>query len=127
MLLEAEGLAMESHPPVARTIRYANWGKEGSFELLASTATVLGAFPSQSFPERTLPVRSGDRLVLFSDGFSEAQVDRMPEEKSAAWAVETILSLGRSVTNGLAGILASRSASAGPPADDITGMDIRFL
>ncbi len=123
------------YEPSARMIRYVNCGhpspvllrKEGSFELLDASATVLGAFPSQSFRERTFPVSPGDRLVLFSDGFSEAQMDRLPEEQSAAWAVETILSLGRTVANGLAGVLASRAASAGPQADDITVMDVRVL
>jgi phosphoserine phosphatase RsbU/P len=123
------------YEPAARTIRYANCGhpsavllrKDGSFELLDSSATVLGAFPNQSFRECTLPVQAGDRLVLFSDGFSEAQMDWLPEERSAGWAVETILSLGRSVTNGLAAALASRAVSSGPQADDITIMDIRVL
>lgn len=123
------------YEPAARSIRYANCGhpsavllrKEGSFQLLDSSATVLGAFRDQSFQERTLPVRAGDRLVLFSDGFSEAQMDRLPEQGSAAWAVETILSLGRSVTNGLAAVLASRAASSAPQADDITIMDVRVL
>lgn len=123
------------YDPGARTIRYANCGhpsavllrKEGAFELLDASATVLGAFPSQSFPERTLKMKPGDRLVLFSDGFSEAQMDRLPEERSDGWAVETILSLGRSASNGLAAALASRALSGGAQADDITIMDVRIL
>lgn len=123
------------YDPAARTIRYTNCGhppavllrKEGPFQLLDASATVLGAFQTQSFREHTLPVRAGDRLVLFSDGFSEAQMDRLPEERSAGWVVETILSLGRSVANGLAGVLASRAASGGAQADDITIMDVRVL
>ena len=118
-----------------RVIRYASCGhpsivllrSSGDFELLDASATVLGAFEDRGFEERSVHMQTGDRLVLFSDGFSEAQMDAMAEEKSDRWAVETILSLGRSRKSGLAGALASMAAAGSKQADDITVMDVRVL
>jgi sigma-B regulation protein RsbU (phosphoserine phosphatase) len=99
----------------------------GAFELLDAGATVLGAFQNLKFEECSVEMRTGDRLVLFSDGFSEAQMDAMTEEMSDRWAVETILSLASSRKSGLAGALASRAASGSEQADDITVMDVRVV
>jgi len=117
-----------------RTIRYVNCGHpsavlvraNGDFELLDATATVLGAFKDRGFEERSVAMRTGDRLVLFSDGFSEARMDEI-EDASRDWALETIRSLSKSHENGLAGVLASSAASSGPQADDITVMELRVL
>ncbi len=116
----------------ARTLRYVNCAHpsavllraNGDFELLDATATMLGAFKNRAFEERSVEVQSGDRLVLFSDGFSEA---RMEEDASDGWAVETILSLARSSSSGLADALASLAAEGGRQSDDITVMDVRVL
>ena len=118
-----------------RTIRYVSCGHpsavlvraNGTHELLDASATVLGAFKERGFEERSVNLAAGDRLVLFSDGFSEAKIDTMPEEKSDEWALETVQSLARSRQNGLAGALASKAAAGGKQADDITVMDIRVL
>jgi sigma-B regulation protein RsbU (phosphoserine phosphatase) len=117
-----------------RTIRYVNCGHpsavlvraNGDFELLDATATVLGAFKDRGFEERSVAMRTGDRLVLFSDGFSEARMDEI-EDATRDWALETIRSLSKSHENGLAGVLASSAASSGPQADDITVMELRVL
>jgi phosphoserine phosphatase RsbU/P len=119
----------------ARTIRYVNCGHpaavlvraNGDFELLDATATVLGAFKDRGFEERAVAMRTGDRLVLFSDGFSEARLGETAEEVAEGWALETIRSLSKSQENGLAGVLASTAASGGPQADDITVMELRVL
>jgi phosphoserine phosphatase RsbU/P len=122
-----------------RTIRYVSCGHpsavllraNGDFELLDASATVLGAFKDRGFEERSVEMRTGDRLVLFSDGFSEAQMEAMTPEMTEAesdrWALETILSLGRSRKSGLAGALASMAASGSKQADDITVMDVRVV
>jgi sigma-B regulation protein RsbU (phosphoserine phosphatase) len=118
-----------------RTIRYVNCGHpsavlvraNGDFELLDATATVLGAFKDRGFEEGSVALGAGDRLVLFSDGFSEARMESMSEEASDDWAVETIRSLAKSHESGLADALASTAASGGPQADDITVMDLRVL
>lgn len=117
-----------------RSIRYASCGhppavllrENGATELLESSATVLGAFQNLALEERQIAMQAGDRLVLFSDGFSEAQMETMSEDVSDRWALETILSLGRSRKSGLAGALASKAASDGKQADDITVMDVRI-
>ncbi|MBV9155803.1 MAG: serine/threonine-protein phosphatase, partial [Acidobacteriaceae bacterium] len=114
-----------------RTIRYVNCGhpapvllrSDGEPEFLDSTATVLGAFHERFFEEQTISLAPGDRVVLFSDGFSEARLNDGVDN----WALETIRTLGSHRTNGLAGALASAAASAGEQADDITVMDIRVL
>jgi sigma-B regulation protein RsbU (phosphoserine phosphatase) len=118
-----------------RTLRYVNCGHPspvlvratGDFELLDASATVLGAFKDRGFEERSVTLGSDDRLVLFSDGFSEARMETMTDDASAAWAVETVLALSKSNENGLANALASTAASGGKQADDITVMDLRVL
>jgi phosphoserine phosphatase RsbU/P len=114
-----------------QTIRYVNCGHpspvlvraNGDFELLDATATVLGAFKDRGFEERSIAMRTGDRLVLFSDGFSEANMD----DASDDWSLQTILSLSKSHANGLVDALASTAASGGKQSDDITVMDLRLL
>lgn len=116
----------------ARTMRYVNCGHpapvllrgNGTSELLDASATLLGAFRDRDFEERTLLLEPGDRMVLFSDGFSEASM----EDGDVDWAVETVCRLGRKRTNGLAGALASTAASSRrEERDDITVMDIRVV
>ena len=114
----------------SHTIRYVNCGHPSpvlvrsnrDFELLDASATVLGAFKDRGFEERSVEMQTGDRLVLFSDGFSEANM-----EAGDDWAVETIITLSKSSENGLANALASTAASGGKQADDITVMDLRVL
>jgi sigma-B regulation protein RsbU (phosphoserine phosphatase) len=116
---------------VARTLRYVNCGhpspvllrSNGEYELLDASATVLGAFKERGFEEREVAMTPGDRMVLFSDGFSEAKMENTGED----WAVDSIVELGRKHASGLAGALASTAISEGEQADDITVMHIRVL
>ena len=117
---------------VSRTVRYVNCGHpsavilrgSGGVESMDATSIVLGAFRERGFEERVVSFEPGDRIVLFSDGFSEASLDQAGEE----WALETIQSFGRKFGQGLAGALASEAAAAAPKqADDITVMDLRVL
>ena len=118
-----------------RTIRYVSCGHpaavlaraNGDCELLDATATVLGAFKDRGFEERSVTLRAGDRLVLFSDGFSEAKMDELPEDASEEWARKTIIALAPLYRNGLASALASAAASGEQQADDIAVMDLRAL
>ena len=115
----------------ARAIRYVNCGhpspvvvrSDGTSELLEPTATVLGAFRERGFEEREIPLAPGDRLVLYSDGFSEARMD----EENDGWALDTIRALGSTRTSGLAGALATAATATGQQADDVTVMDIRVM
>ena len=67
--------------PVSRVLHYANGGHnppylrraDGSVEALRGTGgLVLGAMPDVEFPDHTVQLRSGDRLVLYTDGVTEA-------------------------------------------------------
>lgn len=113
----------------AQTIRYVNCGhpppvlmrSNGTAELLAATGMILGAFEERSFEERRLGFASGDRLVLYSDGFSEAR-DREDDEQ---WVIDSVRLFGTWQTKGLAGALASAASAIRQQPDDITVMDIR--
>jgi sigma-B regulation protein RsbU (phosphoserine phosphatase) len=52
---------------------------DGSVERLDSTATVLGVFKDWSSEEGSTTLAAGDKLVLFSDGVTEAGVETEAE------------------------------------------------
>jgi sigma-B regulation protein RsbU (phosphoserine phosphatase) len=64
----------------SRQLRYVSAGHnppfvlhaDGSHERLREGGTVLGVFANQSFHSGALQLRSGDRLVLYTDGVTEA-------------------------------------------------------
>jgi phosphoserine phosphatase RsbU/P len=64
----------------SRTLRYSNAGhnapivfhRDGSHERLQEGGGVLGIFPQQSFSIGSARLASGDRVVLFTDGVTEA-------------------------------------------------------
>jgi len=64
----------------ARTLRYSNAGhnppivlhRDGSHDRLREGGGVLGIFPQQSFSTGSAPLASGDRVILFTDGVTEA-------------------------------------------------------
>ena len=123
-------LFFAAYDSLNRTISYVNCGHPGpvllhnndGFDVLAPTGTVLGAFSNTRFEERTFPFQSGDRLVLFSDGFSEAG---LKDEDAADWYVPYIRSLAARRASGLAGTLASGAMNSGDQQDDITVVEIR--
>jgi sigma-B regulation protein RsbU (phosphoserine phosphatase) len=47
-------------------------GKAGPRPVFPSTGTVLGLFPDQSYADETLELASGETLVLYTDGVTEA-------------------------------------------------------
>lgn len=63
-----------------RTLRYTNAGhlppvlvrKSGSIEQLASGGALLGVFPDWTYDESVVQLNPGDRIVLFTDGITEA-------------------------------------------------------
>jgi sigma-B regulation protein RsbU (phosphoserine phosphatase) len=67
--------------PVQGALTYANGGHnppllrhaDGSVEALnGQVGLVLGAMPGMQYPDHALQLRAGDRLVLFTDGVTEA-------------------------------------------------------
>ena len=115
-----------SYDAEARTLTYASCGHpapvllrvNGAVQRLDSTGLVLGAFANAEFTQRAIDVAPGDRLVLFSDGVSEAREDR-----DDTWIEESVRLLGRSGSRSMAESLAMAAAMS---TDDVTVLDVRF-
>ena len=115
----------------ARTLRYSNCGHpapvllraSGKPELLEPTSIVLGAFRGSTFDDRVIPFGPGDRLVAFSDGFSELELDG----EDPNWASDRVQRMARMSVDGLAGALASLAVKTGQQKDDVTVLDIRCV
>ena len=64
---------------------------DGSIERLASGGAVLGVFPDATYEQAQVPLRSGDRIVLYTDGITEARSaddEEFGDERLAALAVQ---------------------------------------
>jgi sigma-B regulation protein RsbU (phosphoserine phosphatase) len=118
----------------ARAIRYVNCGHpaavllraNGNCEMLESCALVLGAFETSHFEACTVAFEAGDRLVLFSDGLSEAGMDQNDmDHDDDDWAVDKIRMLSGGASSALAGQLAAIATALDQQTDDITVIDIR--
>jgi sigma-B regulation protein RsbU (phosphoserine phosphatase) len=82
-----------------RTLTYSNAGhnpplvmrKDGALERLEKGGLVLGIFPDASFAQGEVHLAPGDRLLLFTDGVSEAEDPDQQEfgEERLANAVRT--------------------------------------
>lgn len=80
------------------TLTYANAGhyppilvrSDGAVERLGAGGAVLGVFPDGAYEEGTTAVRDGDRLVLFTDGITEA-TNAAGEEYGEARLVDVVL------------------------------------
>jgi serine phosphatase RsbU (regulator of sigma subunit) len=73
-------LFLGEYNDATRRLRYANCGqtaplvvhRDFSIERLESTATVLGMFPDWSCSVREIALETGDTLLLYTDGVTEA-------------------------------------------------------
>lgn len=80
----------------SRTFRYCNAGhpypilvSSGAMRTLDQGGGVLGVFPAWTYQDSSVDLRSGDRLLLFTDGITEAEGPQGEEfgmEKVAAFA-----------------------------------------
>jgi phosphoserine phosphatase RsbU/P len=67
--------------PAARRIVYSNAGHNppllirstGTVELLCEGGMVLGIFPDNQYEQAEMPLMSGDRLLFYTDGITEAR------------------------------------------------------
>ncbi|HEX4169146.1 MAG TPA: SpoIIE family protein phosphatase [Bryobacteraceae bacterium] len=113
-------------------IRYVNCGHppavllrtDGTTETLDPSSIVLGAFENSTFAERSVPFRTGDRLVVFSDGFSEAG---LADTEDDDWTLEAIRDLSRNSNGSLSASLAAAAQSRGQQSDDITVVGIEAV
>lgn len=84
------------------TLKYVNCGHlpplllraSGELERLEATATVLGLFAPWAGEQRAVRLNSGDVLLLFSDGVTEAGF-----EKNADFGEDRVIALSRSYSN----------------------------
>ena len=89
--------------PAARRIVYANAGHnrplllraDGTVSELSQGGMVLGVFPENTYEQAEMPLASGDRLVFYTDGITEARNaagDEYGEERltAAALAIRTL-------------------------------------
>ncbi|HEY6991762.1 MAG TPA: SpoIIE family protein phosphatase [Bryobacteraceae bacterium] len=119
------------YEPATQILRYVNCGHpepvllraNDAPELLAPTALVLGAFENTLIEEGTARLESGDRLLVFSDGFAEAGMT--DDTDNDDWALDSIRCLARTGCERFAGRLAALATSAREQADDITVMEVR--
>jgi phosphoserine phosphatase RsbU/P len=81
------------------TLSYCNAGHypplviraDGSIDRLASGGAVLGVFPEAAYEQAEIPLRSGDRIVLYTDGITEArsaQDEEFGDERLEALALQ---------------------------------------
>ena len=114
----------------ARRLNYANCGhlppvlmrEDGSIERLAPTATVIGVFKDWTVEQRSIELRPGDTVLLFSDGVTEAGI-----EKGREFGEEGLLSLLAGSHGQSAQALADQivNAVAGERHDDVTAVVLR--
>jgi sigma-B regulation protein RsbU (phosphoserine phosphatase) len=108
-----------------RTLGYTNAGhcppvllhQDGTYDRLRAGGAVLGAFSDWEYEYEQVEVRSGDRIVLFTDGVSEARTaegEEFGEERLVGLLLENV--------NETAAGLQSRILSA---VSDFTGGDFQ--
>ena len=113
-----------------RRLRYANCGHpspillraDGSVERLSSTATVLGVFSQWTSEEKLVDLKTGDTLVIFSDGITEAGI-----ESDTEFGEDGLLSVMRAHRAVTAEALVNHivDAVAGEKQDDVTVVAVR--
>ncbi len=118
------------------TLRYCNAGHNAPF-LVTSTGltrletggTVVGLFDFSEYDTGDTSVSSGDLLVVFSDGLTEAVNAAGDEFEDDRLAAVLNAVRGRSAQDALDAVLTAVTDFAGsePPRDDLTVMVIRFL
>jgi sigma-B regulation protein RsbU (phosphoserine phosphatase) len=94
-----------------RTLEYCNAGhpnpillSRGQSRVLDKSGAVLGVFPNWPYENGSIPFESQDRLLLFTDGITEAEgvgAEEFGEENIAAYAQANRRKSAREMTNGL--------------------------
>jgi serine phosphatase RsbU (regulator of sigma subunit) len=105
-------------------------GGDGAVRRLEKGGLLVGAFGDATYEEESVALRSGDTLVLYSDGVTDAESpsgERFGEERLSSILADG--GAGRTPEEILERVLhATRAFAAGhPPADDITVLVVRYL
>jgi sigma-B regulation protein RsbU (phosphoserine phosphatase) len=117
--------------PLTGVLSYANGGHnppyvrraDGSVEVVSgAVGLVLGVMPGIAYPDHTLQLMPGDRLVLYTDGVTEAF-----NPADEAYGTERLITEVKAHGDGAAAALVERIcrsvtvfAGAAPQSDDIT-------
>jgi phosphoserine phosphatase RsbU/P len=119
-----------------RKLRYVNcahpaplvWRAGGGVERLAATATMLGAFAHWSCVESAVALHRGDTLLLYSDGVTEAGIER-GEEFGEDRLMEVVTAHQWQPAASVAGALveAVNAFSEGSRSDDVTVVALRAV
>ena len=122
----------------ARSVTCASAGHHGAVEVVpgesprlvfTSSGRVLGLMPSEDISSETLPLKTGETLVLFTDGVSEAfdANDELFGENRLLNYLQA--ANGHSARETTLGILDAvrRHAGAAKQSDDITVVAVRYL
>lgn len=124
--------------PANGEIRYCNAGHNppllvranGTTEKLEGGGIILGILPIAQYSEHPASIRSGDTLVLFSDGVSEAMPEGVDEEFGEMRISMSILNRGSQTSHQLIeGVIEDLQIwCAGTPyADDVTLLIVKKL
>jgi phosphoserine phosphatase RsbU/P len=119
-----------------RRMRYVNCAHvpplllraSGKLEQLDATATMLGAFPSWKCAEASVDLATGDTMVMYSDGVTEAGIDRGAEFGESRLAEVLLGSRGESAAAIAQTVVDAVSRYSGPSrGDDVTVVVARVL
>lgn len=104
------------------------WHKDGTFEELSSTGTVLGFFYESEFYNKTIPFKQGDRFFFFSDGLSDF-LEEFTGNKDTISPVKDYLEehKGQSLEQIVSGIVSKVDKTPAAIKDDITLSAIEIL
>jgi sigma-B regulation protein RsbU (phosphoserine phosphatase) len=123
--------------PATGELIYANAGHNppllvrasGGFETLGGGGMILGIMPKASYTESRAAMQSGDVLILFSDGVTEApdpQAEEFGEARLAALVASLIDRPAAEIVEAIHAAVAEFTEGA-PAADDITVVAVRRL
>ena len=116
--------------PKKQTLQYANAGHtpplvrraSGAIEVLSNTGRVLGVLDDLQISEKTITLGSGDRVVLYTDGVTEAYHPQRDEEYGLNRLTAVIASAPRKAGEFLAHMESVLNAftEGEPQQDDVT-------
>ena len=130
-------MAVVEYDPAKRRLRYCNCGhnpliliRNGKPEKLGACGTVVGMFPVAKFVFREIELRGGERLLLYTDGVTEASrgADDGREEFGLERLQEVSLEASGEPSDWIDTVVGSvESFTSGEPLDDdLTMVAMRF-